>query len=495
MEDYGYNRPYNQVEPTQKRSPGFYNQIEPIKKPKKKIWLWMLVPILIIVIAAAFFYFNFSSKTISDSEFSQGVNFQLKENREAKFTLDGQRHTITINSIGSDSVTLTIQSNPIQINMGVGEIKKFDLDDDNFYDIQVKLNKIEEGIPEIYIKKIHESINLINSDDIILDILLPKESYEISEEVSGEYYLKYQGEPFEGAVISCSPNSCSKTVGMIDDIDFNNTEKTNYLKTALTDIFYSNGNYTYSIHIYNCEKIDDEFNTEDCGNGGWPPTIDIEDIISAVSPIKSKSKNIIVTGEESAPKCTNNNDCIQTCSNCESGTYICASSSDPSINQKCVECTSDYNCIEGYECESNICVVEEQEEEPEENQTYPVTDPDTILDCYSENLSEMLCSPEDALEFTTIFETRLGSCGISEGTFALGFEPLMGIFRGYEIQEEKGGNCTVMFWFLENSVIDPSLLNKEMICEYDSSKRTVEDVSACFEECCSGELVDAINAL
>jgi len=479
-----------------------YDSSAPPQK-SKKIWLLILIPLFVIIIGVVIFLFmNSTSETISDNEFSQGTNLLLKENKEVKFIIDNEEHTIKVNFVGSDSVNLIIQSNPIQVDIKVGEEKKFDLDEDGFYDIQIKLNGIEGGVPEIYIKKIHESTyvgeSAIKSEDIILDILLPKDSYAVDEEVSGDYYLKYQGEPFKGAVITCDSNGCSKSAGMIEDIDFNDPYKTNYLKNALKDTFYYGGTYNYSIYIYDCEDIDEEFNTEDCGNGGWPPTIDIKDIISDVSPLKSKSKSITVTGEneEYAPECTNNNDCSQTCTNCDDGTYVCAYSSNPSINQKCVECVTDFGCIDGYGCEDYVCVVEKQEEEfEEEPEIYPVTDPNTILDCYSENLSEMLCNGEDALEFTYLFENRLESCEISEGTFALGFEPIMGIFRGYEIQDEQDGNCIVKFWFLENSMIDSNLLNKHMICEYDFSKRTNQDVSGCLEDCCSGELVDAINLL
>tara|TARA_Y100000034_G_scaffold133771_1_gene200247 strand:+ start:198 stop:1925 length:1728 start_codon:yes stop_codon:yes gene_type:complete len=508
--------------------------------------LFILIPVILIIIIglSVFFFISFSPKSISEEDFSQGTNFELKESKEVKFNLDEEVHTIKVDSVSDNSVSLTIQSNPIKVDLNIGEEKKFDLDNDGFYDIKIKLNNIIDGIPDLYVKKIHESTclenwncgswsdcteqgrqsrtctdtnscgttknkpstsqsctyveekTIINPNDITLDIILPKNSYEVDEEVSGDYYLRYQGEPFKGAVIYCDHSGCSKTTGMLDDIDFNNPDKTNALKVALTDTFYSADTYDYSIYIYDCQDIDDEFNTDDCGKGGWPPTIDIEDIVSSVTPLKSKSKTITVTGvnEEYTPECTNNDDCTQTCTHCDDGTYVCAYSSNPLINQKCVECITDFSCVDGYACENNVCVEEEEEPEPEP-ETYPVTDPDTIMDCYSEDLSEILCSPEKALEFTETFETRLGSCEISEGTFALGFEPFMGIFRGYEIQDEQNGNCVVKFWFLENSVIDSSLINKDMICEYDSSKRTAQGVNDCFEECCSGELVDALNAI
>jgi hypothetical protein len=536
MEDYNlYPQNNNQ---------GFYNSPAPEQKPNKKIWKLILIPFLFVILVGLviFLFMSSSSKTISENEFIQGTNLKLKQNNVAKFIIDNEEHTIKLNSVSGDSVNLIIQSNPVQLDIKIGEIKKIDLNDDGFYDLQIKLNGIENNVPELHIKNIHEGIstekdleeldisetndnvidyNSINHDDITLDIILPKLSYAVDEEVEGDFYLKYNGEPFKGAIISCDSSGCFKITGMIDDIDFNNPEKTNALKTALTDTFYYEGTYNYSIYIYDCKDIDSEFNTDDCGDGVWPSNIDIKDIISDVTPLKFKSKSIIVTGEnkEYTSKCTNNDDCTQTCTNCDKGTYVCVYSDNPLINQKCVECVNVFSCVDGYGCVDNVCVIEEcdsnhlnlcsdettctntggywynRECNEGEQATYSVTNPDTILDCYNDDLSEILCSPEDAYGFTTQFVNRLESCELSQGTFALGFEPFMGIFRGYEIQSEQDSNCNIRFWFLENSVIDSSLLHKEMICTYDSSKRTAQSISDCFEECCSGGLVDAISEI
>ena len=142
-----------------------YNPPAQEQRSSQKIWLWILIPFLIITIGVVVFYFiNSSPKTISNNEFSQGVNLQLKANKEAKFMLDNQEHTIKVNSVSTDSVNLIIQSNPIQISINIGETKKIDLDNEGFYDVQVKLNRIENGVPEIYIKKIYESTCTENWD-------------------------------------------------------------------------------------------------------------------------------------------------------------------------------------------------------------------------------------------------------------------------------------------------------------------------------------------
>src|SRR3989338_9044589 len=148
---------YDTINYVTKVSPNTSQESLP-QKSSKKIWPFIGTPIGIIVIGLIIFLFIGSSKTISDDEFSQGTNFELKENKEVKFVLDDEQHTIKVNSVSSDSVNLIIQSDSVQVDIKIGEEKRFDLGGDGFYDIQIKLNNIKKGVPELYIKKIHESI-------------------------------------------------------------------------------------------------------------------------------------------------------------------------------------------------------------------------------------------------------------------------------------------------------------------------------------------------
>ena len=342
-----------------------------------------------------------------------------------------------------------------------------------------------------------ENKEVINPNDIILDIILPKKSFTIGEEISGEYYLNYQGVPFKGVIMCTTPsNEFYRVKTTLENLDSKVSGKIGSgigsFPTYFSYTSSKENTYIYSISVYSCDDINNNLNRNDCGD-----SIDLSDMIDTmkqVTPLKSNSKSIVVEGgKEQAPECHRDDDCTQTCTNCEDGTYVCAGmkTSNLSIYRTCVECFISADCKwkYGYECNSDyMCVLEEEE-------TYEVTDPQTILDCYSEDLSEILCSPEKALEFTTTFETRLVSCEISEGTFGLGFEPMIGMFRGYKIQAEQDDNCTIKFWFLDSGVVKSNLLNKYMVCEYDSSRRASQDVNDCFPECCSGDLVDAINAI
>ena len=46
------------------------------------------------------------------------------------------------------------------------------------------------------------------------------------------------------------------------------------------------------------------------------------------------------------------------CENCYDGKYSCPYSSDPHLNNKCVECFTDFGCKEGYVCDKYRCVEE-----------------------------------------------------------------------------------------------------------------------------------------
>ncbi len=119
----------------------------------------------------------------------------------------------------------------------------------------------------------------------------------------------------------------------------------------------------------------------------------------------------------------------------------------------------------------------------------------TVLDCYGSDLTKIICTPKEIIEFTYEFERNLISCKPSEGTFALGGEPWIGLFRGYKILGVQNNYCVIKFWYLENNKAPtPSeLMDKEMTCRFADSERTLEEVYEANSEQCSGQLMDAIN--
>jgi hypothetical protein len=190
--------------------------------------------------------------------------------------------------------------------------------------------------------------NLVVSGDtakpnIELDIRTPKNSFNVNESLKdSNYYLKYNGKSFNGLILygesreGLIKTSYSATRGNIQTGDFDHPDTMPGMKVSMystkrdgtPNTFDCDGTYVYSISVYNCESVDKSLGTNDCGNGGWPPTISLNDIAAKVSPLQTKSKSISVVCDGVANCCTN----------------------------LAYSCTRDKDCIEGYGCLSNKCI-------------------------------------------------------------------------------------------------------------------------------------------
>jgi len=109
-----------------------------------------------------------------------GVDVSLAKNNIAKFAFDSAYHTIKVIKIGADYVTLEIASDPVTITLNLLESRKLDLNNDNYYDLYVKLNEIKSSKAYLTVKYIHE---------IISPVVTPpteEEEEEVTEEVEEE---------------------------------------------------------------------------------------------------------------------------------------------------------------------------------------------------------------------------------------------------------------------------------------------------------------------
>ena len=128
------------------------------KKSRKNTVIFTTIISIVLVGLLVFLFVTFYPKVISEQEFSLGTNFKLKETQNKAFVFEGEEHTISVESISSNSVGLIIQSDPIRISLNVGAEEKIDLNDDGIYDLLIRLNNIGDRVPEIYIKKISEIV-------------------------------------------------------------------------------------------------------------------------------------------------------------------------------------------------------------------------------------------------------------------------------------------------------------------------------------------------
>jgi len=106
-----------------------------------------------------------SSKTyvINAEQASKSYTKDLAKNDRIKFTFfdtNKGEHYVIVNIVNSNSVDLTIQSEPIKLRLGVGQSAKLNLTSENVYDLYIKLNSIANGKAELVIQTINEEIVL-----------------------------------------------------------------------------------------------------------------------------------------------------------------------------------------------------------------------------------------------------------------------------------------------------------------------------------------------
>jgi len=69
-------------------------------------------------------------------------------------------HYIELKEISDKTAIIEIRSNPINVTFKIGDEKKFDLNNDMFYDLYVKLNSIKNKKTNLTIKNIHEELSV-----------------------------------------------------------------------------------------------------------------------------------------------------------------------------------------------------------------------------------------------------------------------------------------------------------------------------------------------
>ncbi len=88
-----------------------------------------------------------------------GYSKKIGTGQRINFTaLNGEKHTLTLDSIQNNSATITIQSTPQNLTLKINESVKLSLSSPNIYDILVTLNSIEGNNVNITLKAISEPI-------------------------------------------------------------------------------------------------------------------------------------------------------------------------------------------------------------------------------------------------------------------------------------------------------------------------------------------------
>jgi len=96
---------------------------------------------------------------ISEAQFTEGYSKQLAKYDKIKVPVGTEKHIVEINEVSAEKVTIKISSTPQEATLVIGDERKFDVTNDGYYDIYVKLNSIADNKANVSIKSIYEKIS------------------------------------------------------------------------------------------------------------------------------------------------------------------------------------------------------------------------------------------------------------------------------------------------------------------------------------------------
>jgi len=94
----------------------------------------------------------------TDLQLVGGFEQGLKVNERIKIIIDSKDHYVGVKSLTATTATLEIASVPVNATMNIGDVKKFDVTGDGYYDLKVILNSIANNKADITVQKIYEKM-------------------------------------------------------------------------------------------------------------------------------------------------------------------------------------------------------------------------------------------------------------------------------------------------------------------------------------------------
>jgi len=112
----------------------------------------------------------------TQEKLEEGYEKSMRENWKISFKFNNETHTIKMNKIiDNKTIELMISSEPIIFNLSLSEIKKVNLDEDDYYDLKIFLKDIRGGYADLVVKLISEKIPEEDSEEEKVVKSIPKE--------------------------------------------------------------------------------------------------------------------------------------------------------------------------------------------------------------------------------------------------------------------------------------------------------------------------------
>ena len=115
---------------------------------------------------------------VAKEQFALGFTKQLSVRQRIKVQVGSSNHHVGITELTATAATINISSDPQQAVLLIGDERKFEVSGDNYYDIFVKLNSIENNKADVTIKSINE---LISEESVTAETMKEEEAIAAEE--------------------------------------------------------------------------------------------------------------------------------------------------------------------------------------------------------------------------------------------------------------------------------------------------------------------------
>jgi hypothetical protein len=126
----------------------------------------------------------------SNTSLEDGYNKLLGKGERVRFKIGNETHYVGVTKVRSSEITINVSSTPQIADIDVGETKKFEISGDDYYDVSVTLNKINETKANVTITSINEKmteeeIAASSANETASDETEEEENLTVNEETEG----------------------------------------------------------------------------------------------------------------------------------------------------------------------------------------------------------------------------------------------------------------------------------------------------------------------
>ena len=191
----------------------------------------------------------------------------LGKRERVRVKIDSRIHHIGIVELNNVNITINVSSAPQQAILAIGEEKKFEITDDEYYDVLVKLNNISDNKANVTVSYLHEEILASESliPEQLFDIKLDLENFiiqDISKLVAIATFENFGSEPTPVTLLFTILNKDGEEVHSEEHAIIVETEEVFKRRFADVDLDLPNGKYTFILTTLYHVTVVDEFRHE-----------------------------------------------------------------------------------------------------------------------------------------------------------------------------------------------------------------------------------------